>query len=119
MQAIVSSTTMRPSGGYSPGVGWGVVNAAAALTAAGQLDQPVAGASGQPATAHFGHGRVGPIVVVPRDTAQVAAPAAVGLAALIGFLAISATLVAGARRRRRRAVVAYDLEIRGPDDDTA
>lgn len=129
MQAIVTSTTLRPAGGYSPAVGFGEVNAAAALTAAGHLDQPVAGASGHPAAAHFGHGRVGPIVVVPRDTAQIAAPAAVGFAALIGFLATSATLVAGGRRRRRRALVgrvpassqsaAHDLQMRGPDDDTA
>ena len=116
MQAIVTSTTMRPSGGYNPGVGFGEVNAAAALTAAGQLVQPVAGAAGQPAAAHFGRGRVGPIVVVPRDTAGIVAPAAVALAALIGFLAASVTLVAGARRRRRRPVVTASPQTGGLDD---
>jgi subtilisin family serine protease len=116
MQAIVTSTTMRPSGGYNPGVGFGEVNAAAALTAAGQLVQPVAGAAGQPAASHFGRGRVGPIVVVPRDTAAIVAPAAVALAALIGFLAASVTLVAGARRRRRRPVVTANPQTGGLDD---
>jgi type VII secretion-associated serine protease mycosin len=117
MQAIVTTTT-RPAGGYSTGVGFGEVNAAAALTAAGQLAQPVAGAGEQPPAARFVRGRIGPIVVVPRDIAQIAAPAAVAFAALIGFLAATVALFAGARRRRR-PLVADDLQIRGPDDDTA
>ena len=100
----------------SRSVGFGEVNAAGALTAAGQLVQPVAGAAGQPAAAHFGRGRVGPIVVVPRDTAGIVAPAAVALAALIGFLAASVTLVAGARRRRRRPVVTANPQTGGLDD---
>ena len=120
MQAIVTSTTNRPPGGYSPGVGFGEVNAAAALTAAGKLAQPAAGSSGQAEAAHFGRGRVGPIVVVPRDAAQIAAPAAVAGVTLIGFLAATMTLVALARRRRRRRrpVTAYDLQMRGLDDNT-
>lgn len=119
MQAIVTSTTMRPPGGYSPGVGFGEVNAAAAIAAAGKLAQPAAGAAGRPAAAHFGPARTGPIVVVPRDTAQIATRAAVAFAALLGFLAASVALVSRARRRRRRPLAVDDAQIRGPDVDTA
>jgi subtilisin family serine protease len=117
MQAIVTSTAMRPPGGYSPGVGFGEVNAAGALTAAGQLAAPsAAGGSAQPAAARFGRGRVGPIIVVPRDTARIVTPAAIAFAALIGFLAASMTLAAGARRRRRRPVVTVNQQTGGLDD---
>lgn len=119
MQAIVTSTTRRPPGGYNPGVGFGEVNAEAALTAAGQLAQPAARASGQLAAARFSQGRIGPIVVVHRDTARIEAAAAVAIAALIGFLAASVALVAGARRRRHRPLGAHHRQIRGLDDYTA
>jgi subtilisin family serine protease len=118
MQAIVTSTTRRPPGGYSPDVGFGEVNAAAALTAAGQLAQPAPTASVQSAAAHFGHGRIGPIVVVRRDKTRIEAAAAIAIAAAIGFLAASVALVAGARRRRRRPLVADHPEILGLDDYT-
>ncbi len=119
MQAIVTSTTRRPPGGYSPAVGFGEVNAAAALTAAGQLAKPAAGAGAQSASARFGRGRIGPIVVVHRDTTRIEATAAVAIAALLGFLAASVALVASARRRRRRPLMADHLQIRGLDDYTA
>jgi type VII secretion-associated serine protease mycosin len=100
MQAIVTSTTHRPPGGYSPDVGFGEVDADAALTAAGKLASAPA-SRGLSATAHFGARLHGPIVVVPRDTAQIAAEAAVALAALIGCLAATWALIAVGRRRRR------------------
>jgi subtilisin family serine protease len=118
MQAIVTSTTGRPPGGYSPGVGFGEVNAAAALTAAGQLAGPAPTASVQSAVAHFGHGRIGPIVVVHRDKTRIEAAAAIAIAAATGFLAAGVALVAGARRRRRRPLVADQPQIRGLDDYT-
>jgi subtilisin family serine protease len=118
MQAIVTSTTRRPPGGYSAGVGFGEVNAAAALTAAGQLARPVAGAAGQLATAHFGRSPAGPIVVVHRDKTQIETRAAVAFGALTGFLAASVALIVGARRRRRRPLVADHPQIRGLDDYT-
>jgi len=120
MQAIVTSTTRRPPGGYTPGVGFGEVNAAAAMSAAGQLAGPVAGAGGQPAAAHFGRGQIGPIVVVHRNKAQIEAREAVAGAGLIGFLAASVALVVGARRRRRRRrpLVADQPQIWGLDDYT-
>lgn len=119
MQAIVTSTTRQPPGGYSPGVGFGEVNAAAALASAHQLAaQPATGPGTVSATARFGSGLIGPIVVVHRNTAQIRTRAAVAFAALIGFLAVSVALAVGARRRRRGPVVADHLQIRGPDDYT-
>ncbi len=110
MQAIVTSTTNRPTGGYSPGVGFGEVDADAALTAAGTLaDTPAA--HGRAGTAYFGPRLRGPIVVVPRDPTRIAVAAAVALAAVIGFLAAAAALIATARRRRRKAA---DLAIGEP-----
>jgi len=119
MQAIVTSTTRRPPGGYGPGVGFGEVNAAAALTVAGQLAaQPATAAGTVSATARFTHDRIGPIAVVHRDAAQIKARSAVAAAALIGFLAASVALVVGARRRRRRPPVVDYPQIRGFDDYT-
>jgi subtilisin family serine protease len=121
MQAIVTSTTRRPPGGYTPGVGFGEVNAAAALAAAGQLAaQPAIAAGTVSATARFGPGRIGPIVVVPPDTAQIKARVVVAGAALIGFLAASVALVVlvARRRRRRRPLVPAQPQIWGLDDYT-
>jgi subtilisin family serine protease len=119
MQAIVTSTTRRPPGGYTPAVGFGEVNAAAALAAAGQLAaQPAIAAGTVSATARFVRGRIGPIAVVHRDASQIRARTAVAVAALIGFLAASVTLVVVARRRRRRPLVADYPQIRGLDDYT-
>jgi len=119
MQAIVTSTTRRPPGGYNPGVGFGEVNAAAALAAAGQLAaQPAIAAGTVSATARFGPGRVGPIVVVPPDTAQIKARLVVAGAALVVFLAAIVALVVVVVRRRRRPVVADRPQIWGLDDYT-
>ncbi|HYK66451.1 MAG TPA: S8 family serine peptidase [Streptosporangiaceae bacterium] len=120
MQAIVTSTSRRPAGGYNPGVGFGEVNAAAALTTAGRLaPQPATGAGSVAATARFGTGRAGPIAVVARDTTRIAAMAAIAFAALLGFVGASLALVASARRRRRRPPLADDLQMWGLDDYTA
>jgi hypothetical protein len=53
------------------------------------------------------------------DKAQIAAPAAVGFAALVAFLAFTVALVTRTRRLRRRARVPGHLQIRGIDDYTA
>jgi subtilisin family serine protease len=85
-QALVGSTQHRPAGGYSPGTGFGEVDAAAALAAAGRLAGQRA-AAGLAASAHFGGGPLpGPIQVVHRDHAKIAALGAVALVAALGFL---------------------------------
>jgi type VII secretion-associated serine protease mycosin len=110
MQAIVTSTTDRPPGGYSPAVGFGEVDADAALTAAGTLAHTPA-TRGLAGTAHFGPRLRGPIVVVPKDPTRIAVEAAVALAAVLGFLATAVALIATARRRRRAVA---DLTVEGP-----
>jgi subtilisin family serine protease len=101
-QAIVSSTAHRPRGGYSPGIGFGEVNAPAALAAAGRL----AAAPAQPglaASARFAH--PGPIQVVHRDGARIigyTAAAAVLILACLTLLVVLATRIRRLRRLRAR-----------------
>jgi subtilisin family serine protease len=97
MQAIVTSTRRRPTGGYSPSVGFGEVDAAAALTAAGRLAAASAQPAGLAATAHFGGGPGGPIVVIHRDRRLIVTLAAVAVAALVAFAVSLALLVAAVR----------------------
>jgi type VII secretion-associated serine protease mycosin len=106
-QALISSARHRPGGGYSPGTGFGEVDAVAALSAAGRLaGQPaVAGLS---ASAHFGAGPApGPVQVVHRSLAKIVTLTALAAAAAGGFL-LSLTLPLarprhGRSRRRRTA----------------
>jgi len=92
-QVLVGSTRHRPAGGYSPGTGFGEVDAAAALAAAGRLAGQRT-AAGLAASAHLGGGPLpGPIQVVHRDHAKIAALGAVALAAALGFLLALALLV--------------------------
>jgi type VII secretion-associated serine protease mycosin len=100
MQAIVKSARRRSPGGYSPGVGFGEVDGAGALRAAGGLasTRPATAGTQAPA-ARFGHSSLGPIVVVPSETALTVALAAVAALAAIGFIA---SLIGLFRRRRRR-----------------
>ena len=100
-QALVSSAQHRPAGGYSPGVGFGEVNAAAALAAAGKLTRLQA-MPGLSASAHFGTGPLpGPVQVVHRSYAAIAALAALAGAAAAGFVLAVAQVLR--RRRGRRA----------------
>jgi subtilisin family serine protease len=98
-QALISSARKRPRAGYSPAVGFGEVDAAAALAAAGRLaaERPAAGV---PADGHFGKAAPGPIQVVHRDTAAIAGYGAAGILAALGFLALLALLVIRVLRLR-------------------
>ncbi|HSR87188.1 MAG TPA: S8 family serine peptidase [Streptosporangiaceae bacterium] len=102
MQAIVTSTRRRPTGGYNPGVGFGEVDAAAALTAAGRLAAASAQPTGLAATDHFGRGPGGPIAVIHRDRGLIIALAAVAAAAAVGFAVFVVLLIAALRRRRKQ-----------------
>jgi type VII secretion-associated serine protease mycosin len=109
-QALVSSARYRPAGGYSPGVGFGEVDAAAALMAAARLaaQRPWHGLA--PA-AHFGSGPPpGPIRVVHRDSARIARSrrlAAAGAAGfLIALLALAVVIGRGIRKPARAARLA-------------
>ena len=93
VQAITSSTRNRPSSGYDNKVGFGTVDAAAALTVAAKLARQSRGHAGAATTLHFGGGAaaVPPVPIAPRS--------AVGLivASLLALAFLAATGLAGRR----------------------
>jgi len=96
-QAMISSASGRPAGGYSPDTGSGEVDAPAALAAAARLAAQTP-QTGLAAGAHFG--RVpGPIQVVHRDERRIAGFGAAGAALALAGLALLAWLTARIRRR--------------------
>jgi len=102
MQAIVRSARRRPAGGYSPKTGFGEVDAAAALTAAGELAAaPPAQPGGLAASGRFGTA-TGPIVVVPRNRGLIARLLVVSVAAFLAFVGLAVLAVVAGRRRRKR-----------------
>jgi type VII secretion-associated serine protease mycosin len=102
MQAIVTSTRRQPTSGYSPGVGFGEVDAAAALAAAGRLTAASAQPAGLAATAYVGGGPGGPIAVIHRDRGLIITLAAAAAAAVVAFAVLVVLLLAAIRRRRGR-----------------
>ena len=99
IRAITGSTTSRPAGGYDDKVGFGTVDAAAALAQAGRLAALPAAVSGAPEALHFGGGSaaVPPVPVAPRG------PAGLVLAALaaLGCLILAAAAGLGLARLRQ------------------
>ena len=91
ISAITSSTTpsTRPSGGWDEQIGFGVVNAAAALTTAGRLAAVSPPAAGFTAASHFGGGVAGvpPVPVASRGLVVLLGYALLGLVclALVAF----------------------------------
>jgi type VII secretion-associated serine protease mycosin len=99
-QALVSSTEHRPPGGYSPDVGFGEVDASAALAAASKL-AAVPTQAGLPAGAHFGAGPAGPIQVVHRDYRRILTFGVLAATGVLGFLlALMLLLLLQLRRGR-------------------
>ncbi|HEY9243320.1 MAG TPA: S8 family serine peptidase [Streptosporangiaceae bacterium] len=91
VRAITSSTRNRPRGGYDDKVGFGTVDAAAALAAAGRLAGHLRAAGGLPVSTHFGGGSaaVPAVPVRPRGatgliTAVLAGLGCLALAGLAG-----------------------------------
>ena len=80
--ALTSTTTDRPSGGYDSQVGFGVVNAAAAVTRAGKLAHARLNQASLPAMARF-HGPAAPEPVDPRGTGQLVLFSLLALASLV------------------------------------
>ena len=91
VQAITASTWHRPHGGYSTEVGFGVVNAAAALTIAARLARDTGARPPLAAASHFGGGpsAVPPLPVAPRGRRQLIIDIMLALACL-ALLAASA-----------------------------
>jgi hypothetical protein len=109
-QAITSSAQNPPPGGYDDRVGFGTVDAVAALVAAGRLNRDTGTGRGVHAAAHFGGGAkaVAPVPVPPRGRRRLLA---YGLA-LIACLALA--VVAATRLIRRKRAHSHRL---GPGDD--
>ncbi|MEV0591509.1 S8 family serine peptidase [Nonomuraea cavernae] len=104
-QAMTASATDRPPGGYDTGTGFGVVNAARALTEAARLaghTESARGRQAQDPSAPIGGGSAGPIRVVVRDQSRVTVYGTIAVAAGIGALA-SLMLIYVLVRRVRRA----------------
>ena len=102
-QALITTATRRPPGGYSTGTGFGEVDAVTALAAAARL-AAVRPATGLAPAARFvsgpARGAVGPIQVVRRDGASIDGYTAAAGAGAVCALAALAALPALARRRR-------------------
>jgi type VII secretion-associated serine protease mycosin len=102
-RALSSTTQFRPPGGYDQQVGFGTVNAAAALTAAGQLSTQRAAGTGVAAATNFGGGpsAVPAAPVKPRGRGQLIFFAILALAALALLAAAVSRLVVLGRLRRQ------------------
>ncbi|WP_327106582.1 S8 family serine peptidase [Nonomuraea glycinis] len=104
VQALAESATDRPPHGYDIGTGFGVVNAAKALAAAGRLARhTVTAAAGQahdPATP-LGGGPIGPVKVVHRDDEHVMVYGSIAAVLVAGALGALAVIFALVRRVRR------------------
>ena len=98
-QAMVSSATHRPAGGYSPATGFGEVDAPAALAAAGRLATSPA-QPGLAARARFAD--PGPIPVVHRDRVTITVSAVAAAVLALAFLVLAVVLVVRIRRRPPR-----------------
>jgi type VII secretion-associated serine protease mycosin len=97
--ALTSTTTDRPAGGYDSQVGFGIVDAAAALTRAGELAGARPVTTGIKATASY-NGALPPEPVAPRGSGQLVLFAVLGLASLA--LAIGAATRLAVLRRAGR-----------------
>jgi subtilisin family serine protease len=108
-EALSYGTSDRPAHGYDVKVGFGTVNAAAALTEAARLAQPSspvsgAGVSGEAASVHFGGGAaaVPAAPVPPRGVADLVLFSLFALVSLV--LTITAAIRITAIRRARIAI---------------
>ena len=98
-QAITGTAQHAPPGGYDDRVGFGTVDAAAALATAGRLSRDSAVSHGVRLTAHFGGGpaAVPPVPVPVRGKTALAVYALLALCCL----AVAGFAAAGLRRTRR------------------
>jgi hypothetical protein len=103
LQAITASTSNKPHGGYDEQVGFGTVDATAALTMAGRLTRGGGTGHGLVATAQFGGGAaaVPAVPVTPRGKSQLVTESIVALLCLAIVLVTAFRLIL-----TRRAAVA-------------
>jgi hypothetical protein len=99
VQAITASTSNKPHGGYDEEVGFGTVDATAALRMAGRLARDRTTGHGLVATAQFGGGTaaVAAVPVAPRGKSQLLTDSVVALLCLAIVLLIAFRLIATRR----------------------
>jgi subtilisin family serine protease len=97
--ALTSTTTDRPAGGYNSQLGFGIVDAAAALAKAGELARARPVKAGLAATAKY-HGVLPQEPVLPRGSGQLVLFALLGLASLALSAAAGTALVIFRRANR-------------------
>jgi type VII secretion-associated serine protease mycosin len=108
-RAITESASHSPAGGYNDQVGFGTVDAAAALTAAGHLARtapPRSAVAGATSAGYFGGGaaKVPRVPVAPRDKKVLYKLYAIAAACLLVMLTATWRFAGGlAARRRERA----------------
>jgi len=112
VQAITSSTQNRPAGGYDNKIGFGTVNAAAALAAAAKTAGQSRGQAGAATTLHFGGGAA---AVLPTPITRRGAAGLV-VACLFALALLVATGLAGRRllSLRRALSRGHHAEYRPP-----
>jgi hypothetical protein len=95
VQAITASTTNKPHGGYDEEVGFGTVDATAALKIAGRLARVQGTGRGKVATAQFGGGPAAtpPVPVAPRGKRQFVVDSLIALACLAVVLIVALRLI--------------------------
>jgi subtilisin family serine protease len=97
--ALTSTTTGRPAGGYDSQIGFGIVDAAAALAKAGELAGARPVTTGLKATANY-HGVLLPAPVAPRGSGRLVLFAVLALTSLV-LSAAAATRLAVLGRANR------------------
>jgi subtilisin family serine protease len=104
VQAMTASAANRPRGGYDAEVGFGTVDASAALALAARLDRAAGQHSGLAAAVHYGGGPVAVprVPVPPRSRRQLIGYLVLGL----GSLVLTAAAVTRLLTRRRRLAAA-------------
>ena len=109
VQAITSTTQDRPAGGYDNKIGFGTVNAAAALAEAAKLAVQSAGQAGAATTLHFGGGApaVPPVPIALRGAAGLVVACLFALAFLIATGLAAKRLVVLRRALSRGHHAAY------------
>jgi subtilisin family serine protease len=114
-RALSSTTRYRPAAGYDQQVGFGTVDAAAALSAASQLSVERAARTGVAATAEFGGGPSGAAAdpVQPRGTGSLVLFAVLALTAL-ALVAAAVSRLAVLKRVRRRYPYAEEAPVGRP-----
>ncbi|GAA2831468.1 type VII secretion-associated serine protease mycosin [Nonomuraea rubra] len=103
-RALAAGATDRPPGGYDTATGFGVVNAARALTEASRLaghEETATGAQAQDPSRPVAGGTPGPVQVVVRDERRVTVYAAIAAGAAVGALAALSVIFILVRRVRR------------------